>query len=65
MSLSFLERPVNNLGFKVVMMGAVYSLLLDFVMNVLKSKLISVYNYLYELSVTLLTQMTVLTYYEK
>lgn len=44
-------------------MGAVYSQLLDFfLMNVLKLKLIAVYNYLYELCVTLLTQMTVLTY---
>lgn len=32
-------------------------------MNVLKRKLIFVDNYLYELSVTLLTRMTVLTYY--
>lgn len=48
----------------MVIMEAV-NCILDFVMNVLKSKLLSVYNYLYELSVTLLTQMTVLTYLEK
>lgn len=46
----------------MIIMEAVYRVLLDFLNECVKVKTNIVDNYLYELSVTLSTQMTVLTY---